>query len=359
MKAAVCYEFGKPLQIQKVTLRAPKAGEVEITLKACAICHSDISYAQGAWAGPLPAIYGHEAAGIVTGLGEGVTRYEVGDTVLVTLIRSCGQCVSCQSGHPAQCETRVRESATPLRSAEGEPIHQGLKTGAFAEKTVVDQSQIAKIPADMPLDAACLLSCGVITGVGAATNSAKVKPGSNVVVIGAGGVGLNAIQGAAICGATTIIAVDTRADKLEAAMDFGATHGILATSDKPHRQVKRLTGGRGADIVLVTVGARQAYQTAPQYLCVGGTMVMVGMPPSGEKVTYEPVMVAASSHIMIGSNMGDTMLSRDIPYLIELYKQGKLKLDELVSRRYALEEINEAIADTLAGNARRNVIVFE
>ncbi len=359
MKAAVCFEFAKPLVIQEVTLRAPKSGEVEVTLKACAICHSDISYAQGAWGGALPAVYGHEAAGIVSALGDGVVGYDIGDTVLVTLIRACGHCVSCSGGHPAQCETRVKEDASPLRTPDDKPIHQGLKTGAFAEKTVVDQSQIVKIPADMPLDAASLLSCGVITGVGAATNSAKVKPGSSVVVIGAGGGGLNAIQGAAICGAAIIIAVDTLPEKLEAAMDFGATHGILATSDKPHRQVKRLTGGRGADTVLVTVGATQAYQTAPQYLCVGGTMVMVGMPPSGEKVTYEPVIVAASSHKMIGSNMGDTLLSRDIPYLIELYKQGRLKLDELVSRHYRLEDINEAIADTLAGNARRNVIVFE
>ncbi|NOX40174.1 MAG: Zn-dependent alcohol dehydrogenase [Alphaproteobacteria bacterium] len=357
MKAAVCYEFGKPLVIQEVALRTPKLGEVEVTLKACAICHSDISYAQGAWGGALPAIYGHEAAGIITALGENVAGYDIGDTVLVTLLRACGRCVSCSGGHPAQCETRVRESDSPLRTTDDQPVQQGLKTGAFAEKAVVDQSQIAKIPADMPLDAASLLSCGVITGVGAATNSAKVRPGSSVVVIGAGGVGLNAIQGAAICGAATIIAIDTLPEKLATAMDFGATHGILATSEKPHRQVKRLTGGRGADTVLV--GATQAYQTAPQYLCVGGTMVMVGMPPSGEKVTYEPVMVAASSHKMIGSNMGDTMLSRDIPYLIELYKQGRLKLDELVSRRYALEDINEAIADTLAGNARRNVIVFE
>jgi S-(hydroxymethyl)glutathione dehydrogenase / alcohol dehydrogenase len=359
MKAAVCHEFGAPLVVEEVQLAAPKAGEVAVKLKACAICHSDILYAEGAWGGHLPAVYGHEAAGHVTAIGEGVRDYAVGDTVLVTLIRSCGHCVSCSGGQPARCETGVDRVNGPLSALDGTPIEHGLQTGAFAESAVVDQSQLAKIPADMPMDAACLLSCGVITGVGAATNTAKVKPGSTVVVIGAGGVGLNAIQGAAICGASKIIAVDLSQEKLDAALEFGATHGVLADADRPHRMVKKLNGGRGADYVLVAVGAIPAYQNASKFLCVGGTLVMVGMPPSGAAIKIEPVMVAASSHMLIGSNMGDSMLSRDIPYLVELYQQGRLKLDELVTRRYSLEEINEAIADTVAGNARRNVIVFD
>ena len=359
MKAAVCHEFNAPLVIEDVNIRPPRKGEVEVKLRACAICHSDIHYMQGAWGGGLPAVYGHEAAGHVTALGEGVTDYAIGDAVLVTLIHSCGHCVSCAGGDPARCETPVDREDGPLSLPDGRKINYGLQTSAFAEKAVVDQSQIARIPADMPMDAASLLSCGVITGVGAATNTAKVRPGSSVVVIGTGGVGLNAIQGAAICGASKIIAVDISPEKLEAAKEFGATHGVLATDEKPHRQVRALTGGRGADYVLVTVGAVQAYQTAPQFLCKGGTLVMVGMPPSGAKVSYEPVMVAATSQTMKGSNMGDTVLSRDIPYLVELYQNGRLKLDELITRRYKLSEINEAIADTLAGNARRNVIMFE
>jgi len=359
MKAAVCHEFGKPLVIQEVSLRAPQKGEVEVKLSACAICHSDISLAEGDWGGYLPAVYGHEAAGHVTAIGDGVTGYAVGDTVLVTLIRSCGHCVSCSGGQPARCETGVDRVKGPLSAVDGTPIEHGLQTGAFAESAVVDQSQLAKIPSDMPMDAASLLSCGVITGVGAATNTAKIKPGSSVVVIGAGGVGLNAIQGAAICGASKIIAVDLSQEKLDTAKEFGATHGVLATQEKPHRVVKKLNGGRGVDYVLVAVGAIQAYQTAPQFLCVGGTLVMVGMPPSGAKMTIQPVMMAATSHTMTGSNMGDTMLSRDIPYLVELYQQGRLKLDELITRRYRLEDINEAIADTVAGNARRNVIMFD
>jgi len=359
MKAAVCREFGKPLVIEDVTLRPPGAGEVEVKLAACAICHSDILYASGAWGGFLPAVYGHEAAGHVTGVGAGVSNYAVGDTVLVTLIRSCGHCVSCGAGQPARCETAVDRVHGPLTALDGGDMEQGLQTGAFAEMVVVDHTQLAKIPADMALDAACLLSCGVITGVGAATNTAKIKPGSTVAVIGAGGVGLNAIQGAVICGASRVFAIDLSQEKLDAAREFGATDGVLASAEKPHRIVKEMNGGRGVDYVLVTVGAIQAYQSASRYLCIGGTLVMVGMPPSGEKISVEPVMIAAASHSMTGSNMGDTVLSRDIPWLVSLYQQGRLKFDELVTRRYKLDQINEAIADTVAGNTRRNVIVFD
>ncbi|MCB1366228.1 MAG: Zn-dependent alcohol dehydrogenase [Rhodobacteraceae bacterium] len=359
MKAAICREFNKPLVIEEVNLRPPLAGEVEVRLAAVAICHSDILYAEGAWGGSLPAVFGHEAAGHVVAVGAGVTGYAEGDAVVVTLIHSCGHCVPCNHGQPARCETGVDRDHGPLTTADGGPLHYGLQTAAFAERVVVHASQLARIPADMPMDSACLLACGVITGVGAATNTAKIRPGSSVVVIGAGGVGLNAIQGAAICGAAKIIAVDLSAEKLAAAREFGATDGVLASEDKPHRVVKALNGGRGVDYVLVTVGAISAYQSAPQYLCRGGMLVMVGMPPSGAEVRYEPVNIAAASHVIAGSNMGDTMLTRDIPYLVDLYQQGRLKLDELVTRRYRLEQINEAIADTVAGNARRNVIVFD
>ena len=359
MKAAVCHEFGQPLVVEEVRIRPPQKGEVEVKIAACAICHSDILFAEGAWGGTLPAVFGHEAAGYVTAVGEEVRGYEVGDAVLVTLIRSCGHCVSCNGGQPARCETGVNRNKGPLSTMDGGVLQYGLQTAAFAETAVVDQSQIAKIPSDIPMDSACLLSCGVITGVGAAINTAKIRPGSSVAVIGAGGVGLNAIQGAAICGAARIFAVDLSQEKLDAAMEFGATHGVLASDPKPHRVVRQLNGGRGVDYVLVTVGAIQAYQSAPQYLCIGGTLVMVGMPPSGATIAWEPVMIAASSHTMTGSNMGDTVLTRDIPFLVDLYRQGRLKLDELVTRRYPLSEINEAIADTVAGNARRNVIVFD
>lgn len=357
IRAAVAHEFGQPLTIETVNLRSAGAGEVEVTLEACAICHSDISFMDGGWGGNLPAVYGHEAAGKVTALGAGVKGYNVGDTVIVTLIRACGDCVPCASGKPVACAAPA-ELDGPITTADGGPVEQAMACGAFAEKVVVDPSQLAHIPADMPMEAACLLSCGVITGVGAVVNTAGLRPGQTAVVIGAGGVGLNAIQGARIAGAAKIIAVDMLEDKLDAAMEFGATHGIMASDPKPWNAVRKLTSGKMADAVFVTVGAISAYETAPRYLATGGKMVMVGMPHSGDKASYEPVIIAATGQAMIGTKMGDVVLKRDIPWMIDLYQQGRLKLDELVSGRYTLEQINEAISDTRTGAARRNVILF-
>lgn len=356
-RAAVCHEFGADLVIEEVCLRAPDAGEVEVKLEACAICHSDIIFAEGGWGGHLPAVYGHEAAGVVAALGAGVTDYAVGDRVIVTLVRACGTCGSCARGKPTQCDTGVDVVAGPLSGVDGAQVMQGMATGAFAEDVVVHQSQLAPIPDDMPMDAASLLSCGVITGVGAAVNTADVRPGQTVVVIGAGGVGLNAIQGARIAGAARVIAVDMTEDKLDVAREFGATDGVLATDAAPWDRVREITP-RGADAVLVTVGAIPAFDSAVNYLAKGGKMVMVGMPATGAVSTYEPANVAAVSQSMLGTKMGDVVLSRDIPWLVDLYGQGRLKLDELVSGRWSLDEINAAIADTKSGAARRNVILF-
>ena len=201
IKAAVCHAFGAPLTIDEVQLHAPGMGEVEVRLDAVAICHSDISYAEGAWGGTLPAVYGHEAAGRVTAVGAGVSGLAVGDDVAVTLIRACGGCPNCGSGKPTLCETPYDGDHGPLKTAEGGVLHQAMACGAFAEAVVVDQSQVVKIPADMAKDVAALLSCGVITGVGAVVNAAGLRAGQDVVVIGAGGVGLNAIQGARLAGA--------------------------------------------------------------------------------------------------------------------------------------------------------------
>jgi len=358
IRAAVCREFGKPLRIEEVELRAPGRNEVEVTLAACGICHSDIHAAAGDWGGDLPAIYGHEAAGHVSALGEGVTDLSVGDAVLATLLRSCGHCRNCATGAPAICETPHDRMNGVLSDAQGNPIEQGIGVGAFAEKVVADTSQIARISADMPMESAALLACGVITGMGAAINTARTRPGESIVVIGAGGVGLNAVQGARIAGAAHVIAIDSNPAKLEDAAEFGATHGIPADG-KPHSEVREITGGRGADAVLVTVGAIEVYESAIAHLAPGGRMVMVGMPHSNAMAGYKPAMVAATGHGMIGSPMGHTVLKRDIPWMIELYRQDRLKLDELVTGRWTLDRINEAIADSKAGSARRNVIVFE
>lgn len=356
IRAAVAHTFGEPFRIETVELAAPGERQVEVSLEACAICHSDITYASGAWGGALPAIYGHEAAGKITGLGDGVTGYALGDRVLVTLIRSCGTCPTCVDARPTIC--MEAEKSAPLSTSEGKPIFQAMDCGAFAEKVVVDQSQLAHVPDAMPLDVASLLSCGVITGVGAVINAGKVKPGEDVVVIGAGGVGLNSIQGAKLAGARRITAVDMVPSKLEDAAAFGATDGILASEAKPWKVLQEKTG-KLADAVFVTVGAAAIYDTAPRYLAPGGRLVMVGMPPSGDVSTYAPDILASLGQSLIGTKMGDTVLSRDIPWLADLYLQGRLKLDELISARWSLDQINDAMEDTKSGGARRNVIVFD
>jgi S-(hydroxymethyl)glutathione dehydrogenase / alcohol dehydrogenase len=357
IRAAVCHAFGAPLVVEEVAIRPPGPGEVEVALEACAICHSDISYAEGVWGGTLPAVYGHEAAGRIHSVGPGVAGLAPGLPVMVTLIRACGSCATCASGRPVHCAAEP-EMTPPLATAAGGALEAGMNCGAFAERVVVHASQIAPIPEDMPMEAACLMSCGVITGLGAAVNTAGVRPGQVVVVIGAGGVGLNAIQGARIAGAARIIAVDTNADKLATAREFGATDGVLASEPKPWRAARAAAQGRGADAVLVTVGATAAYETAPRYLAPGGCMVMVGMPASGAMAQYEPVVQAALGQAMVGCKMGDVVLARDIPWMVDLYRQGRLRLDELISGRYPLERINEAIAATKSGHVRRNVIVL-
>ena len=358
ISAAVCHEFGKPLSVEDIDLRPPENDEIEVTLGAVAICHSDISFANGDWGGFLPAVYGHEAAGRVTALGNNVRGLNIGDHVVVTLIRACGHCSNCSGGAPTICETPVDGVEGPIKTADGAPLMQAMACGAFAEKVVVAQSQVVKIPESVPFASASLLACGVITGVGAVVNAAQLRPGQDVVVIGAGGVGLNAIQGARIAGARRIVAVDMSEEKVEIAKEFGATDGVLATGDAPWRAAKKAMG-RGADAVFVTVGISAVYDQAPRYLGYGGKVVMVGMPKSGESSTYEPVMMAAVSQGMIGSKMGDVVIQRDIPWMVDMYQQDRLKLDELVSGRWRLDQINEAIEDTKSGSAKRNIIEFD
>lgn len=358
IKAAVCHEFGKPLQIEEVLLAPPAMGEVEVEIDAVAICHSDISYADGGFGGALPAVYGHEAAGRITAVGEGVQGVVPGDPVCVTLIRACGQCDSCGSGRPTTCETPKGGTDRPLQTRDGGKLFQALACGAFAEKVVVDQSQVVKIPEDIAMDVASVISCGVITGVGAAALAAEMRVGQDVVVIGAGGVGLNAIQGARIAGARRIVAVDMLDEKLEVAKEFGATDVVSASEAKPWNAVKKILG-RGADVVLVTVGVAEVYSAAPRYLAAGGKVVMVGMPHGDKTASYSPLIMADAGQGFVGSKMGNMVIKRDIPWIIDLYKQGRLKLDELISGRWSLDQINEAIADTRTGAARRNVIVFD
>jgi len=359
MKAAVCRTAGEPLSLEEVVLRPPGPGEVQVSVGAVAICHSDLGYLDGLWHSQRPAVYGHEACGRVVALGEGVMGFSVGDQVVVTMIRSCGQCRQCILGKPFLCSARHDRCDGVLSLPDGTVVEQGLDTGAFAEGVTVHASQIAKVPGDLPVELGALLACGVITGTGAAINTAQVTPGSACVVIGAGGVGLNAIQGARLAGASKIIAIDLADEKLEAAREFGATDVLRADMKGLRRAVMGLTDGQGADFVFVTVGVISAYQGAPALAGKGGTIVMVGMPPSGATMEVEPVIVAATAQTLKGSFMGGTVVQRDIPYLVDLWRQGRLKLEELISGTYRFDQINEAIADARGGAVRRNVIIMD
>ncbi len=359
MRAAVCRAFGEPLVVEDVVLDRPGPGELAVEVAACAICHSDIIYAEGGWGGGVPAVYGHEAAGTVIEAGEGVSGFGTGDHVVVTLIRSCGVCPACAQGTPVTCETRFPlDARSPLRRPNGQPLAQGLRTAAFAERVVIESSQAVLVPKSLPLDSASLLACGVITGFGAVTNTAAMLPGASAVVIGAGGVGLNTIQGAVISGARIVVALDIVDAKLAAARRFGATHALRADEAGVVEAVRRLCGGRGADYVFVAVGARPAYGQAVGMAARSGAVVLVGIPASGVTVEIDPGNIAADNQRILGSKMGGARIREDVPKLIALYEKGILKLDELISGRYPLEQINDAIASVKRGEALRNVVVF-
>lgn len=358
MKAAVCYEFGKPLVVEEITIDPPQRGEVKVKLAATAICHSDVHLIRGEWGGDLPVVPGHEAAGIVAEVGEGVRSLQPGDHVVVSLLRNCGRCLHCMTGAPYLCDADFAlDTDTRLRNLRGEQLQRGDRTAAFAEYTVVHETQCVQVPAELPLTSAALLACGVITGVGAVVNTAKVPPGSSVAVIGVGGVGLNAVQGARIAGARSIIAVDLLENKLAAARTFGATDTVNATEHEPVETVRARNGGRGIDYVFVTVGSSRAVGQGFDMIRPGGMVVVVGLPPASATVALNVHHFWAERHV-VGSPMGSTRLNVDVPWLVELYRQGRLKLDELVTRCYPLEEINEAIEAMERGEALRNVIVF-
>jgi S-(hydroxymethyl)glutathione dehydrogenase/alcohol dehydrogenase len=358
VKAAVCYEFGRPLVVEDILLDRPSTGEIRVRLAACAICHSDISCVDGAWGGELPAVYGHEAAGVVEDVGPDVEGVVAGDHVVVSLIRSCGRCHFCAGGEPALCDaTFALDERAALHTGDGRAIVQGIRTGAFAERVLVHASQAAVIPSDMPLDSAALLACGVVTGLGAVVNTARVRPGESVVVVGTGGVGLNSVQGARLAGAQPIVAVDVLDEKLQAALAFGATHTASATAEV-REVVRSLTDGRGADHVVVTVGSKSAIEDGLRLVRRGGNLVVVGMPPSGVTIELDPMELAHDGRRILGSKVGSVQPAVEIPRLAGLYRDGRLKLDELISGRYALDQINDAVASARRGEALRHVIVF-
>jgi Zn-dependent alcohol dehydrogenase len=359
MKAAVCRHFNQPLVLEELRLADPGPGEVRVKVAACAICHSDIIYMEGGWGGALPAVFGHEAAGVVDEVGAGVTGLRPGDHVVVTLVRSCGACLFCAEGQHGLCEARFPlDERSPIAAQDGEPIRQALRTAAFAEQVLVHNSQVAVIPREIPLESASLLACGVITGLGAVINTAAVRPGTHAVTIGVGGVGLNCVQGAALSNVATNIAIDLSPEKLAASQIFGATHTIDPRAEDARDAVRALTRGRGADYVFVAAGAAPAIEMGATLLRRGGTLVVIGLTPEGVKVAFDALDVGDSALRILGSKMGSVRLQVDIPKLANWYLAGRLKLDELISGRYGLDRINEAITSTRSGHALRNVVTF-
>ncbi len=359
MKAAICYEFGQPLQIEEVTLEAPGPGQVKVKVAATAVCHSDVHDIKGELPGQLPFVGGHETAGYVAEAGEGVTSVKPGDPVVVSLLKSCGKCYYCISGLPHLCENMMAPpKRVTLRTSRGGPLIQKGNIGGFADYVLVDESQVVTLPSDMPLDRACLLACGVSTGFGGVVNRAQVRPFNSVVVIGAGGVGVNAIQGAAYSGAYPIVAVDVLEEKLKMALSFGATHTVNATSPDAVASARQICSGRGADYVFVTVGSISAIRQGFAMSGRRGKTVIIGLPPAKETMSLSPLELIASERSLMGGFMGSVNLRIDILRLISLYKSGRLKLDELITGRYPFERINEAIASTEKGEGLRNVIVF-
>ena len=359
VKAAICRAFTQPLTIEDITIAAPQHGEILIDIKACAICHSDIAFMDGKWGGPLPAIYGHEAAGIIAQVGDGVKKFKVGDHVLVTLVRYCGHCHYCDQGQQLQCEHHFRlDGHNAFHNHCDESFYQSMKTGAFAEQIVVDQSQIIHINPDIPKEIACLFSCGVITGFCAVTNCAKIPVGANAVVIGCGGVGLHSIQACTISGAKNIVAVDIKEEKLQYATTLGATHTINGHDDSLSQHIIDICDKRGADYIFMTLGSAEMIEKSLSFLAKAGTMILVGMPPIGAMSAIEAVNLVAYQQQIIGSVMGNVQLQRDIPYLVDLYQQKRLKLDGMISNIYPLDDINRACEETRQGNVYRNVIKF-
>jgi len=359
LKAAVCYENNKPLVVEEVTIDPPKAGEVKVKIAATAICHSDIHLFKGELPFKPPLVGGHESAGYIEEVGKGVTGFKPGDRVVISLMSNCGKCRYCRTGRSHMCNAVwPLEKEARIHNKKGQDLGQPFRIGSFAEYNIVHESGLVKIPDDMPLDRAGLLACGVITGFGAVVNRARVEPMRSCVIIGAGGVGLNAVQGAAISGAYPIIAVDIADNKLKAAKAFGATHTVNASKGDPIKEVQDLTDG-GADYVFITVGSVAAISQGLFMSGPRGMTVIVGLPAFMDTLQVPPFIFIKDERMLTGSYMGTTQYQTEIPKLVALYKAGKLKLDELITARFPLEDINHAIELVEKGKALRNVIMFE
>jgi S-(hydroxymethyl)glutathione dehydrogenase/alcohol dehydrogenase len=360
MKAAVFREVNKPMEIEEVTVSKPGPREVLIRTKAAGICHSDMHFFNGSYPGKLPMVLGHESAGVVEQVGSDVHYVKPGDHVITCLSVFCGHCDQCLTGHLSLCQepemSRGKEEE-PRISHNDQPLTPFAQLGSFAEMMLVHEHALVKVREDMPMDRAALIGCGVTTGIGAVIHTASVEPGSTVAVIGCGGIGLSAINGAALAGASRIIAVDMVASKLELARKFGATDLVDASDGEAIENVRELTGG-GVHYSFEAIGLKATAEQAFRMLRPGGTATIIGMIPPGQMVELHGVDFLAEKKIQ-GSMMGSNRFRVDMPRFVDFYLQGKLHLDDMISNRIALSDINEGMAALETGEIARSVIMFD
>lgn len=359
MKAAVYHQAKTPLTIENVDIDDPIGRELLVKTMASGVCHSDLHFVDGLYPLSGPAVLGHEAAGIVEKVGPQVTEFKPGDHVIACLSVFCGQCERCLTGQTHLCSNRPARKADepPRLSFNGTPTGQFASVGSYAEYMLLHENGVVKMDDEMPFAQAALIGCGVTTGVGAALKTAKVEPGSTAVVFGAGGVGLSAIQGCRIAGARMIIAVDMVEHKLATARELGATHSIDASIEDPIQKIHELTGG-GADYAFEAIGLKKVAEQCWEAIRPGGLATIIGMIPVGEMVEIPGASFLREKKIQ-GSSMGSNSFKVDMPRYIELYRQGRLRLDEMITKRSPLEDINDRFRAMKDGEVARSVIMFD
>jgi S-(hydroxymethyl)glutathione dehydrogenase/alcohol dehydrogenase len=359
MKAAMFHGPHQPLTIEEVEIDRPIGRELLVRTVASGVCHSDLHYINGDSLTPAPSVLGHEAAGIVEEVGPLVTEFKPGDHVIGCLSQYCGRCDYCLTGRTYLCRARPMRSPEepPRLTWKGQPINQFHNLSTFAERMLVHEHAVVKIREDMPLDRAALIGCGVTTGFGAVLRTAKVEPGSTVAVYGAGGVGLAAVQGARVAGARMIIAVDVFEHKLATARALGATHVLDASSHDPVRAIRDLTDG-GVDYSFEAIGLKRTQEQAFESIRGGGTCTLIGLSPVGTKLEIDSRAIM-SDKTLRGSIMGSNRFKVDMPQYVDFYMQGRLKLDEMITRRGRLEDVNDAFRAMTEGEVVRTVLMFE
>ncbi len=357
IKAAVLYEINSPLQIEEFELPDIHRDQVRVRLSASGVCHSDWHVIKGDWPDiSVPTILGHEGAGVVEEVGADVTHVRVGDHVILSWKRNCGRCESCQNGYPNLCDQPADERGRPHFPGSDRTMNRMIGLGTFSTETIVPHDTVIPIDDEVPMGQAALIGCGVMTGVGAALNTAQVQPGKSVAVFGCGGVGLNCIQGAAIAGAEPIIAVDILDNKLELARQFGATHTVNSSQQDPVEAIREITGGQGAHYAFEAIGLiGEPFRQAILCTRKRGVTVFVGHAPHNTPVEFDARMLF-NEKTVIGSMYGTSRPRVDFPRLIALYQSGRLKLDELVTRVYPLERVNEAFEALARGEVARSVL---